>query len=329
MIPLKNQEATVWLKTIHSQVLQQALKNLDAAFQNFFQNIKSGKKPGFPRFKCKGIRDSFRYPQGVKLEEENVYLPKIGWVKFRKSREIEGEIKQTTIRREAEHWYVAFSTAIEAPDPAPVSIQEERAVGIDVGLKHFAAMAAGPNHEATYVPNPRFFRQYFPQLRFLSKALSKKVKYSSNWFKAKMQLTKLHARIRHCREDFAHKLSTLIVKNHDIICVEGLDINHLLQTSTRNMSRSIADASWRQFLRYLKYKAEEKGKYFVETGKYFPSTQTCSGCGARKKMELGDREYQCGHCATKIERDLNSAIVEKAAGMSVLKACGAAPSGEQ
>lgn len=101
LVALKRQEETSWLQEIHSQILQQALKNLDNAFQNFFQNIRAGRKPGFPRFKCKGVRDSFRYPQGIKLKTNNVYLPKIGWVKFRKSREIEGEIKQTTILREA------------------------------------------------------------------------------------------------------------------------------------------------------------------------------------------------------------------------------------
>ncbi len=116
LVHLKGEEATSWLKEIHSQVLQQALKNLDTAFQNFFQNIKSGRKPGFPRFKCKGVRDSFRYPQGIKLNEDNVYLPKIGWVKFRKSRDIEGEIKQTTILREEDHWYVAFSTKREVEE---------------------------------------------------------------------------------------------------------------------------------------------------------------------------------------------------------------------
>ena len=204
-------------------------------------------------------------------------------------------------------------------------IQEERAVGIDVGLKHFVTMASGCNHKPTYVPNPRFFTQYLPRLCVLAKRLSKKVKFSKNWHKAKTQLAKLHARIRHCREDFTHKLSTNIVKSHDIICVEGLDIASLLEKGSKTLSRSIADASWRQFLRCLKYKAMEKGKHFVETGKYFPSTQTCSRCGARKKMELKDREYECPHCSAVIERDLNSAILEKAAGMSVLKSCGAAP----
>ncbi|HEY2810307.1 MAG TPA: transposase [Rhabdochlamydiaceae bacterium] len=325
LIFLKRQEATLWLKEIHSQVLQQALKNLDSAFKNFFHNVKTGKKPGFPCFKCKGVRDSFRYPQGVKVKEKNVYLPKIGWVRFRKSRDIVGEIKQTTILREGEHWYVAFSTEIEVPDPKPVPIQEERAVGIDVGLKTFATMASTSSNKCTYVSNPRFFTQHLSRLRVLARRLSKKIKFSKNWLKAKKQLSKLHARIRHCREDFVHKLSTMIVKSHDIICVEGLNIAKLLQTAVKSISRSIADASWRLFLRCLEYKAKALGKHFVESGKYFPSTQTCSNCGAKKKMELSDRKYECAHCSTVIERDFNSAILVKAAGMSVLKACGATP----
>jgi putative transposase len=117
----------------------------------------------------------------------------------------------------------------------------------------------------------------------------------------------------------------MIVKSHDIICVEGLNIAKLLQTAVKSISRSIADASWRLFLRCLEYKAKALGKHFVESGKYFPSTQTCSNCGAKKKMELSDRKYECAHCSTVIERDFNSAILVKAAGMSVLKACGATP----
>lgn len=326
LVSLKKQESTLWLKDIHSQVLQQALKNLDNAFQNFFQNLKAGRKPGFPRFKCKGIRDSFRYPQGVKIEADNVYLPKIGWIRFRKSREIEGELKQTTVLKEGEHWYVSFSTQREIADPIPVAIQEEKAVGIDMGLKNFATMATGTANKPTYISNPRFLKQHLPRLRVLARRLSKKVKFSKNWLKAKKQLSKLHTHIKHCREDFAHKLSTHVVKSHDIICVEGLNITNLLEKGTKSLSRSISDASWRLFLRCLEYKAKEQGKYFIETGKYFPSTQTCSQCGARKNMELSDREYRCSRCTIVIERDLNSAILEKAAGMSVLKACGATSS---
>ena len=322
---LKSQESTAWLQDIHSQVLQQALKNLDTAFQHFFENVKKGRKPGFPRFKCKGVRDSFRYPQGVKVAGDRVYLPKIGWVQFRKSRDIEGTIKQTTILRDGGDWYVCFSTEREVPEPTPAPIQEERAVGIDMGLTSFATMAAGPTHKPTSIPHPRFLTQHLPRLRVLARRLSKKTKGSKNWLKAKMQLAKLHSHIRHCREDFAHKLSTMIVKSHDIICVEGLDIANLLEQGTKKLSRSIADASWRLFLRCLAYKAKEQGKHFVETGKYFPSTQMCSSCGHRQPMKLSDREYRCPNCLVVLDRDLNSAILEKAAGMSVLQACGASP----
>jgi putative transposase len=325
LVALKQEEKTSWLKEIHSQVLQQALKNLDVAFENFFQNLKAGKKPGYPRFKCKGVRDSFRYPQGIKVEEDNVYLPKIGWVKFRKSRDIEGIIKQTTILRDGEHWYISFSTEKEISDPIPAAISEDKAVGIDVGLKYFATMATGPKNDPIYITNPRFLTKYLPRLRVLSRRLSKKIKNSKNWLKAKKQLTKVHAKIRHCREDFAHKLSTNIIKSHDVICVEGLNIAHLLENVNRSISRAIADASWRMFLRCLQYKSKERGKHFVETGKFFPSTQTCSSCGSRRKMNLSDREYRCQNCSIIIERDLNSAINEKAAGMTVLKACGATP----
>jgi putative transposase len=325
LVVLKEQESTAWLKEIHSQVLQQALKNLDIAFQNFFHNVKSGKKPGFPRFKCKGKRDSFRYPQGVKIEDDHVYLPKIGWVKFRKSRDIVGEIKQTTVVREGMHWYVAFSTEYEVQDPILPPIRDEKAVGIDVGIQRFATMASGKENLPTYVPNPKFLAQYLPRLRVLARRLSKKVKFSKNWLKAKMQLSKIHARIRHCRGDFVHKLSTMIVKSHDVICVEGLNIANLLEIGSKSMSRAIADASWRQFLQCLEYKAKEQGKYFVQTGKYFPSTQLCSGCGSKRIMMLSDRIYQCSHCSIEMDRDLNSAIVEKAAGISALKACGATP----
>ena len=328
LVSLKRQESTAWLQDIHSQVLQQALKNLDNAFQHFFQNVKAGRKPGFPRFKCKGIRDSFRYPQGVKVEKDKVYLPKIGWVRFRKSRDIIGNIKQTTILREGQHWYVSFSTELEVPDPLPAPIREERAVGIDMGLKSFATMASGCNNEPIYISSPRFLTQHLPRLRVLARRLSKKIKFSKNWLKAKKQLTKLYARIRHCREDFAHKLSTKVVKSHDIICVEGLNIVNLLKTGTKSMSRAITDASWRFFLKCLEYKAKERGKHFVETGQYFPSTQICSSCWSRKNMELSDRHYECPNCSLVIERDLNSAIVEKTAGMSVLKACRATLSRE-
>jgi len=321
---LKKAEETAWLNDIHSQVLQQGLKDLDRAFQNFFTRIKKGKKPGFPKFKKKAINESFRFPQGVKIKGSKVFLPKIGWVKFRKSREIQGELNETTILQEGSYWFVSFSCQWEKQVDKSDSIDEDRAIGIDVGLNSFATTASGKENIQGVIENPKYLRKQLLHLRYLSRQLSKKIKKSKNGLKAKLKLSKLHARIKNLRNNFVQQLSAQMIKIHDIFCIESLDISSLLQESSKSLSRAISDAGWRTFLHCLKYKAEESGKYLIEAGKYFPSSQTCASCGNSQKMPLSVREYHCQNCGNKSSRDYNSAIVLKAAGMSVLKACGAA-----
>ncbi len=320
---LKQKEETRWLTEIHSQVLQQSLKDLDNAFRHFFRRVKEKQTPGYPRFKSKGIRDSFRYPQGVKIREDRAYLPKIGWVKFKRTREIEGTLKQTTISRRGDHWYISFSCEIEIPKLQKAPITEEKALGIDVGLIQYGVCAIGTKNRLLTIPSPKFLKTLLPRLRILSRRLSKKQKGSQNWKKARRQLAKLHAKIRHARENFAHQLSHMIVKSHDIICVESLNIRAMLENKEQKLARAISDAGWGQFLTYLKYKATEKGKHFVEAGKYFPSTQLCSRCRHKQKMGLSERIFSCESCHLTIDRDYNSAISIKSAGMSVLNACGA------
>ena len=310
-----------WLKEPHSQILQQSLYDLDKAFQHFFRRIKQKETPGYPRYKAKGIRDAFRYPQGVKIEENKAYLPKIGWIKFRKTREIEGTLKQTTISRRGDHWYISFSCEIHQPDPIQAPLNPEKAVGIDLGLIYFGVLASGLDNQRQIINPPKYLKTQLPKLRKLSRALSRKKKGSQNWKKAKNKLARLHAKIRYSRENFAHQLSTKIVKSHDIICVENLQITLMLKE--KKFSRSIADASWRSFLSYLKYKALNQGKHLVELGKYFPSSQQCSSCGHRQKIALSQREFECESCKLVLDRDYNSSIVIKAAGTSaLLKACG-------
>lgn len=321
---LKEAKETAWLTEIHSQVLQQGLKDLDRAFQNFFRRVKKGEKPGHPKFKKKGMNESFRFPQGVKVESSKVYFPKIGWVKFRKSREILGEINETTILQEGKDWYVSFSCEWKKELPQKAPIDEERAIGIDVGLKHFATTAAGKANRGEEIANPKFLKKRLSQLRYLSRQLSKKTQKGKNRLNARLKLSKLHARIKNLRNDFVQQLSTKMVKNHDIFCIESLDISSLLEKSSKGLSRAISDAGWRSFLHCLKYKIEEQGKHLVEMWKHFPSSQICASCGNRQKMPLSVREYDCPSCGSKNGRDYNSAIVLKAAGMSVLKACGAA-----
>ena len=318
---LKQGEATVWLGEVHSQVLQQALKDLEAAYQHFFRRLKKGEVPGFPRFHRKGQNDSFRYPQGVKVHDGKVYLPKIGWVKFRDSRPSEGKLCQATVKREGEHWFLTLACEVETPEPAPVPIQEARAVGIDVGLKAFAVLSDG-----TEIPNPRFLAKMLAELKKAQRALRKKIKRSNNWKKQVAKIARLHIRIKNARKDFAHKLSTLIVQNHDVICVEDLCIKGMIRN--HHLARAIADVGWGLFIEMLRYKAEWAGKHFVKIGRFIATSKICSRCGEKQPMPLSVRTYSCGNCGLVADRDWNASLNIRAAGLAVLgfipNACGGA-----
>nr|NGX30052.1 hypothetical protein [Candidatus Anoxychlamydiales bacterium] len=262
LVLLKKREGLSWLKMIHSQVLQQGLCDLDKAFQNFFNGYKKNIKVGYPHFKCKGIKDSFRFPQGVKVNENKVWLPKIGWIKFKKTREIEGEIKQTTVIKERDKWYVVFSCEIEKETPR-VNIDPKKTVGIDLGLKYFANLAIGEKNHFVTVENPKYLRKALKKLQFLSRYLAKKKKGGKNRYKARKKLSYLHYYLKNLRLDFFHKLALSIVKSHDIIGVEKMNIKAMMQ-GLKNLSRSISDAAWGMFLNCLKNKAIEYGKNLYE-----------------------------------------------------------------
>ncbi|MDR2781845.1 MAG: transposase, partial [Holosporaceae bacterium] len=218
---LKNQEKTAFLKEVHSQILQQSLKDLGAAYENFFQ-----KRAMFPRFKSKGVKDSFRYPQGFKIDEPNsrIYLPKIGWIRYRKSRNIEGMAKQIIVSLSGGKWYVSVQTEREIADPIPASDSE---IGIDVGVVNFATFSDG-----TAIEPPNFFRKYEKKLKFRSRSLSRKKKFSSNWRKEKHRLNRIHKKIRDCRQDFLHKATTDIGKNHAIVVLENLQIKNMTKSAS-------------------------------------------------------------------------------------------------
>lgn len=311
LVLLKNEEETSWLKDIHSQVLQQALHDLQEAFDHFFRRVKNKEIPGYPQFRCKGENDSFRYPQGVKLEKKSVWLPKIGWVKFRKSREVEGEIKQTTVIKEGKYWYVCFACDITRDQEISGA---EDVIGIDMGLEHFACIATETGIEE--IENPQFLKNKSGKIAYLSRQLSRKEKKSKNRLKAKQALRAEHARIKNQRKDFQHKLSTHLVKSHGKIVVESLAVKELLEKESRPRARGISDAGWRGFLQMLKYKCEEKGKKLVEAGRFFPSTKQCFRCKTKNEIPLQQREYSCT-CGHRIHRDHNAALNLRAAGMSV------------
>jgi putative transposase len=314
---MKKAEKTAWLGEVHSQVLQQALKDLDAAYQHFFRRMKKGDVPGFPRFKRKGQKDAFRYPSGVKVENGRVYLPKIGWVRYRNSRNVEGKILQATIKREGEHWFISLACGIALPDNAPTPITEERAVGIDVGLDSFCVLSDG-----TEIGNPRFLKKALGKLRHAQRLLSRKTKQSNNWKRQVAKVVRLHVSVKNSRKDFAHKVSTAIVKNHDVIAVEDLNIRGMVKN--RYLSRAISDVGWGMFLDMLKYKAEWAGKHFVRIGRFLATSQICSKCGEKRPMPLSVRTYACGECGVEVDRDWNASLNIRAAGLVVLNACGGA-----
>ncbi len=314
---LKQGKQTAWLRTVNVQVLQPALKDLDNAYKNFFRRLMLVGPSGFPKFRKKGKKDSFRYPQDVKIQSGRVFLPKIGWVKYRDSRLIEGIILQATIKREGEHWFISLACEVELPDPAPVTAMEERAVGIDVGLKSFAVLSDG-----TEIENPRFLGRALAKLRHAQRRLHRKTKRSSNWKKQVAKVVRLHIKVKNARMDFAHKASTAIVKSHDVIAVEDLDIRGMLKN--RHLSRAISDVGWGQFLSMLEYKAAWAGKLFVQIGRFEATSQACSSCGEKQPMPLSARTYACGGCGLEMDRDWNASLNIRAAGLVVLNACGGA-----
>ena len=214
---MKRTEETAWLAEVHSQILQQALKDLEQALKAFWRRrAKKDAKPGFPGFRCKGKHDTFRYPQGFKHQEERVFLPKIGWVRHRNSRAIEGIVKQVTVKKEATGWFIAVTCSVEQ-EVHVVPITPVKAVGIDVGLTHFATTSQGVK-----IANPRYLKHDLVRLRHQQRLLSGKVKGSKNRKKQVQRVVALHQKIKNKRKDFTHKQSTQFVKNHDVVAVENL-----------------------------------------------------------------------------------------------------------
>jgi putative transposase len=252
----KKDPALLWLKECPSQALQQALKNLESSFRNFF-----AQRADFPKFKKKGMGDSFRFPQGFKLDQGNcrLFLPKLGWIRYRKSREIVGVPKNITVSLKSGQWYVAIQTEQEQET---CSHSASSIVGIDVGITRFATLSDG-----AYIEPLNSFKKHQKSLAKYQRRMSRKLKFSQNWKKAKAKVTQLHTKIAHARSDFLHKTSTEISKNHAIICIEDVRIGNMSKSAKGNseihgkkvrqksgLNRSILDQGWGEFRRQLEYK---------------------------------------------------------------------------
>jgi putative transposase len=302
---------------IHSQVLQDVLLRLKKAFDNFFRRVANGEEPGYPRFQGRNRYNSFTYPQGgYSITHDNrVVLSKIGSIKVKLHRKIEGTIKTATIKYEAGQWYIICSCEIEQPEPLPVVASE---VGIDLGVTHFAALSDG-----TFIESPRYYRKAQKNLERLQQALSRKKRGSHRRNKARQAVAKAHRKIANQRRDFHHKQASKLVQEQQTIVLEDLQIinisKHAKPQQDQNgtylpngaaaksgLNKSILDAGWGQFQQIVTSKAAYAGRTILKVNPRYTS-QVCSRCGTVRKKDLSERWHSC-ECGCELDRDTNAAI---------------------
>src|SRR2546421_3986550 len=301
---------------IHSQVLQDVLRKVDKAFKAFFARCKRGKTPGFPRYKGQGHFDSFTYPQGgYSLTHDNrVCLSKIGSIKVKLHRQIKGTIKTCTIKREGDAWYVVFACEVESDALGA----NNEAVGIDLGLLHFATLSTGETIE-----NPRHYRKAEKRLERLQQALSRKKRGSDRRRKAVKQVAELHRKVSNQRRDFLHKQSRKLVNTYGTMVLEELQpVNMRKRPKPKQdengkylpngagakggLNKSMVDAGWGMFQQFCTYKAENAGREVLFVNPQYTS-QVCSGCGQVRKKDLSERWHSC-QGGTELDRDHNAAL---------------------
>lgn len=285
------------LKQVHSQVLQDVAKRLEKAFQAFFRRFKVGEKPGFPRFKPATQYNSFTYPQGgFKLERNKLKLSKIGDVKIKLHRPVEGKIKTCTIIQKNGKYYACLSAEVMRQQ-LPLCAEQ---IGVDLGLRHLAITSEGETFDS-----PKYLRKSEKRLKQMQRSVSRKKRGSKRRKKAVHLLALLHEHVANQRKDYAHKVSRDLVDRFGLIVFENL--NMLGMVKNHHLAKSISDAGWNQLVQYTTYKAESAGRKVVQVNPHNTS-QLCSNCGTIVKKELKVRIHNCPHCGFVTDRDVNAAI---------------------
>ncbi|WP_079659099.1 RNA-guided endonuclease InsQ/TnpB family protein [Streptomyces sp. 3214.6] len=322
----KNTPERSWLGEVSSVVLQQALRDVEAAYRNFFASLKGerkGKRVGAPRFRSrKDARQAIRFTANARwkiTEGGRLSLPKIGDVQVKWSRILPAVPSSVTVILDAAGRYFASFVIDTDPDTDRARWTEpdpEGAIGIDLGLTHFAVLSDG-----TKIDSPRFVRRAEKKLKKAQRELSRRQKGSKNRNKARLKVARAHAAVADARKEFHHQLSTQLIRENQAVAVEDLAVSGLVRT---RLAKSVHDAGWSQFVTMLEYKAKRYGRTFVKIGRFEPTSQACSACGHRDGPKpLHVREWTCPACGTVHDRDHNAAInVKRAAGLAA-SACGA------
>ena len=326
----RNGTETPWLKDAPVHPLQHALKDLERAYKNFF-----AKRAMFPRFKRKGTGESFRYPDAKQFEVDQansrIKLPKLGWMRYRNSRDMLGAAKNITISQSGGKWFASIQTEREVAQPVPAAAS---AIGIDVGIARFVTMSNG-----CFIAPLNSFRKHQQRLARYQRRMSRKVKFSNNWKKEKTKVQKVHTCIANARKDFLHKTTTTISKNHALVCIEDLQVRNMSKSSKGNseqhgkrvrqksgLNRAILDQGWGEFRRQLDYKMAWSGGMLLAVPAHHTS-QNCPCCGhVAKENRLKQAEFLCVDCGYAENADVVGAINVLERGQRLL-ACGEEGSG--
>jgi putative transposase len=319
----RNGVETPWLSDAPIHPLQQTLKDLERAYTNFF-----AKRADFPRFKKKGQqRDSFRYPdpKQIKLDQGNgrLFLPKLGWLRYRNSRNAPGELRNVTVSLIGGKWFVSIQTRREVETPLP----HGGAVGIDMGITRFATLSDG-----TFYTPLNSFNRHETTLRKAQQAMSRKTKFSRNWRKAKTRVQKIHSRIGNARRDYLHKTSTAISQNHAMVCIEDLQVRNMSKSAAgtvekpgrkvrakSGLNKSILDQGWFEFRRQMDYKLAWSGGWIVAVPPQYTS-QTCPSCGhVSAENRQTQAQFLCVKCGLEDNADRIGAINILSRGMQKLR----------